>query len=111
MKRIIILTITLMSVLSACVTTYKTQYGGKEDKASILILSADDGRDFSDVLVIIDGKEYNVDKVYPEKKYLKAVPIVIYAGKHKITIKKDAEVLLMQNIFIGVQETRKIIIR
>jgi hypothetical protein len=111
MKRIIVLTIALIGLLSACVTTYKTQYGGKEDKASILILSADGGREFSDIVVNIDGKEYEVDKVYSEKKYQKALPIVIYAGKHKITIKKDAEVLLMQNIFIGVQETRKIIIR
>lgn len=106
-----ILTIALMGLLSACVTTYKTQYGGKEDKASILILSADQGREFSDVLVYIDGREYPVEKVYPEKNYKKAIPIVVYAGKHKITVKKDAEVLLFQNIFLGVQETRKIILR
>ena len=110
MKRIIILTIALIG-LTACVTTYKTQYGGKEDKAAILVLSADQGREFSDIVVNIDGRDYNVEKVYPEKKYQKAAPIMVYAGKHKITIKKDNEVLLMQNIFIGVQETRKIIIR
>lgn len=107
----IVLTIALMGVLSACVTTYKTQYGGKEDKASILILSADGGREFSDLVVTVDGLDYDVKTVYSEKQSHKAVPIVINAGKRKLTVKKDGRVLLMQQIFIGVQETRKIIIR
>lgn len=103
--------VTLTILLFSCATTYKSQYGGKEDKAYILVLSADDGRSFSDISIEVDGKIYPVDKVYTEKKYQKATPIAVYAGKRKVKIQNGSEVLLIQTIFVGVQETRKIIIR
>ena len=65
----------------------------------------------SGVTIVVDDKDhFTVDKVFKMKFQRKARPIVITPGKHSIKVLFDGKELRREEIFIGLQETKKIVL-
>ena len=98
----------VMVGLSACGPhMYNTYSAGKENASFIIVVS---NKDYSDVDVIVDGKSFPIEKVYQLKSIRKAHPLIISPGKHLITVVSKGKTLLTENIFLGLQETKKIVL-
>ncbi len=105
MKKILLASLVLL--FTAC-GSYKTMSGGKADQSYVVVLSS--GDTMEGTVVVIDGVQHQLDKVYKEKHAKKATPIIIPTGKHLIKISSEDKVLYEQNIFVGAQQTKKIIL-
>lgn len=111
MKKILL--ITLMSiVVFGCKTTYETTVSGLENTAFIKVIKPNKTQiTYGDgLLLIVDGKEFKIKKVYSEKKSLKAPIFPTTPGKHKVTIKKGSQNIYEKILFIDNRETRTIIL-
>ena len=99
-------------VVYGCKTAYETTVSGIENTASIKVIKANKSLNaYEDaLLLIIDGKEYEIEKVYSEKKSLKAPIFPTTPGKHMVTIKNDNQIIYEKNLFIDNRETRIIIL-
>ena len=97
-------------VLSSCGPhMYSTRSTGLNDEAFIIVLS--DNKDYSNVEIEINGIRQEVSKVYRIKDARKAYPIPIATGKQKVIIYNKNKKILEQELFLGLQETRKILLR
>ena len=65
----------------------------------------------STVNVDVDGVKYIVENVYSLKNKINNEPIVITPGKHLVKVMLNDSIIVQENIFIGLQETKKIILR
>lgn len=111
MNKIIIILISLIAItISSCGVTYNTQSGGLSDVGYIIVLS-DQKAMQENVVLHLDGKSYPINKVYKTAKYQKAKPIITSPGQHKVEVSVNGEPVFNQNILIGLQETRKIILQ
>ena len=107
MNKLLIWTLAVVG-LSACGPhMYNTLSAGKENASFILVLS---NAPYENVSVIVDGKPFQIDKVYQLKSERKAHPVVISPGKHQITVVSNGKTLRNENVFLGLQETKKIIL-
>jgi hypothetical protein len=59
---------------------------------------------------VIDEKEYKIEKIYSEKKSLKAPIFPTTPGKHLVTIKNGNQKIYEKQLFIDNRETRIIIL-
>lgn len=111
MKNIILLTV-ITFFFSNCKTTYETTVSGLDNSSAIKVLKSDKAtNDYeSPLLLIIDEKEYTIEKVYSEKKSLKAPVFTITPGKHKVVITKGNKTIYKKDLFIDNRETRTIIL-
>lgn len=104
-----ILVIAMVLIFSSCGPhLYKTMSGGQENVSYILVLQK--GSSQEDVSLFIDDKVYPVEKVYSEKKKRKAQPFVTSPGKHKIRVVSGGKMVYEENAFLGLQETKKIVL-
>jgi D-alanyl-D-alanine carboxypeptidase len=96
-----------------CKTTYETTISGMDNTASIKVIKANKTLNnyTDDLYLIIDGKEYKIEKVYSEKKSLKAPLYTTTPGKHKVTIKNSNQNIYEKQLFIDNMETRIIILK
>lgn len=109
MKKIFAFALLVIS-LSACGPhLYNTFSAGKDNASYIIVLTA--GSAFDEVSLVVDGKSFKVDKVYKVKATRKAHPIIVTPGKHQIKVISKGETLLEENIMIGLQETKKIVLQ
>jgi uncharacterized lipoprotein len=109
MKKILILAFVITG-LSACSShMYNTYSSGKDNASFIIILT--EGQSYEDVSVIVDGKTFSIEKVYPVKATLKAHPIITTPGKHQIKVVSKGKTLVEESVMIGLQETKKIILK
>lgn len=108
MKKILL--ILIVAVLSSCSPyMYSTRSAGKDNTSFVIVLT--DGYEYDNVTVDIDGQTFQVEKVYKLKAARKAHPIIITPGKHKIKVLQADNVLVEENIFLGLQETKKVVLR
>lgn len=111
MNKIINLFIALISILvSSCGVTYNSQSGGMSDVGYIIVLS-DQKAMQENVILHLDDKTYPISKVYKTNKYQKAKPIITSPGQHKVEVTVNGQPVFNQNVLIGLQETRKIILQ
>jgi len=104
-----IVAIAMVLILSSCGPhLYKTMSGGQENVSYIIVLQKGDSQ--GEVSLFIDDKVYPVDKVYSEKKKRKAHPFVTSPGKHKIRVVSQGKMIYDENVFLGLQETKKIVL-
>lgn len=107
-----LLTVFLSIITFSCNITYETTVSGVANTASIKVVKANKAiSDYDEELtLIIDNKEYLMDKVYSEKKSLKAAIYPITPGKHNIIIKSNDYKVYEKTLFITNRETRIIIL-
>lgn len=112
MKKIILLSFTAIIVLafSSCGPhMYKTQSSGKDNVSYIIVLK--ESGDYDNVSVVVDDKAYPYGKVYKVKAKRKAHPVIIEPGKHNVKVIVDGTVMTDENVFLGLQETKMIVLR
>lgn len=111
MKNILLL-ILMFIVVNGCKTTYETTVSGQNNAAAIKVIKANKAQNRYEVslLLIIDEKEYEIEKVYSEKKSLKAPIFPTTPGKHLVTIKNGTQKIYQKQLFIDNRETRIIIL-
>ncbi len=115
MNRIFFIISILIILSVSCKTTYTTGTTGVEDVAFIKITKDNNNEQEyknAPLNLIIDGNKITLsNKIYKEKKSMKADKITIEPGKHHIIIKYGSNTLYDNTAFIDNQETRKIILR
>jgi hypothetical protein len=110
MKKIILLLIIVIGVTS-CNTSkwYSTASASKDNISYVIVLS--DNSDYSNVEIQIDEEKPVKRDVKSLKLKRKAEPVIITPGKHKVRVINNGKVIVEENIFIGIQETKKIVLR
>jgi len=104
------LLIAILCLLSSCgANMYNSLSSGLDNCSYIIILS--DNRSIDSLTLSVDGKQSIISKIHKVKNKRKSTPIVITPGKHNIKVLNSDSIILEENIFIGLQETKKIIIR
>ncbi len=106
MKKILLL-LPLIALLSSCVT-YKTYSSGKDDVSYVMVLSENDK--YKDVSVKIDNKLTVLEEVFHKSKTLKSPVIKLTPGQHTVEITHKDKVLYSEKVYIGLQETKKILL-
>jgi hypothetical protein len=108
MKKVFLFLLMLTGLSSCGPHLYSTLSAGKDNVSYVLILKKD--RSDKTASLFIDNKIYSLDKIYSEKMARKAQPIVTTPGKHQIKIISNGKVVLDENVFLGLQETKKIVL-
>lgn len=112
MKKIILLS--LLAVIAVAFSScgphmYKTQSSGKDNVSYVIVVK--EAGDFGNVYVVIDDKAYPYGKVYKVKAKRKAHPVIIEPGKHNVKVVVDGTVMTDEDVFLGLQETKMIVLR
>jgi len=110
MKKVLIL-LGVVVAIASCKTTYVSTTTGLENSAHIQVVKANYTKAFDQpIVLIIDDQEFQIKKVYKDKKSMKASVYPISPGKHHIVIKDNSEIVYDKQVFIDNRETRKIIL-
>ncbi|GHV02270.1 hypothetical protein FACS1894159_11030 [Bacteroidia bacterium] len=111
MKKIaqIIAAAAVVLLVASCAHTYSTRAAGQANASYVSVLTA--GPQYKDVKVVVDGEATSYGKVYTVKLRRKTAPVVITPGKHKLQVVADGNVVIDEVIFLGVQETKEVILR
>ena len=109
MKKVLIFLLAVVWLSACSPHMYNTNSAGKDNLSFIVVLT--EGQSFDDVSVIVDGKIFPIEKVYKVKASRKAHPVTISPGKHKLEVVSAGKTLIEENIFIGLQETKKIVLK
>jgi type III secretory pathway lipoprotein EscJ len=109
MKKILILFLAILWLSACSPHMYSTTSFGKDNSSFIVVLT--DGQEYNNVSVIVDGKAFPIETVYKVKASRKAHPVITSPGKHKVEVVSAGKTLVEENIFIGLQETKKIVLK
>lgn len=109
MKKILIVALAIVGLSACSPHMYNTNSAGKDNSSFIIVLT--EGQSYNDVSVIVDGKTFPIETVYKVKASRKAHPVTTSPGKHKVEVKSAGKTLIEENIFIGLQETKKIVLK
>ena len=109
MKKILLLAIVVVGLSYCSPHMYNTSSSGKDNSSFIIILA--DNQGYDNVSVIVDGKTFPIEKVYKVKDSRKAHPVTISPGKHKLEVMSSGKKIVEENIYIGLQETKKIVLK
>lgn len=108
--RKLISSVIILLFFSACGPhLYNTMSAGKDNASYIVVLTA--GQQYENVSVIVDGESYPIEKVYKLKMTRKAHPVIVSPGKHQVEVVSGGKTLVTENVFIGLQETKKIVLQ
>lgn len=109
MRKILILAMVVIG-LSACGPhMYSTNSAGKDNESFIVVLTS--GLDYENVSVIVDGKTFPIEKIYNVKSKRKVHPVITAPGKHEIEVVSNGNTLVKESVFLGLQETKKIVLK
>ena len=111
MKNFFFLILGVILLFSSC-KAVMSETTGVEDVAYIKVLKSDGNPvDYdNELFLIIDNKKVLLSKIYKNKKRIKSDKTKLTVGKHHVVIKYKEEILYDKQIFVGNQETRKIIL-
>lgn len=109
MKKIFILAIIALGITSCGPNMYSTHSAGKDNESFIVVLT--NGPAYENVSVVVDGETFPVETVYKVKSKRKAQPVVTTPGKHQIVVVSDGKILVKESAFLGLQETKLIILQ
>jgi hypothetical protein len=109
MKKIIMLVLTIVGLSACSPHMYNTYSAGKDNASFITVVT--NGQEYNDVSVIVDGKTFPIEIVYKLKAIRKAHPVITTPGKHQIVVVSKGKILITENVFLGLQETKKIVLQ
>lgn len=89
---------------------YKTMSSGKDDVSFVIILTEGGSYSQGVNLIVDDNQTHAVNKVYKQKMQRKAPVFKVSPGKHNLKITQNGNTIFDQNVVIGLQETRKIVL-
>lgn len=108
MRKILFIVIAIFAFTSCGPKMYSTRQSGQDNVSYVIVLTA--GQEYINVVVEIDGQEFPVEKVYKVKDARKAPQIIMEPGKHNVKVISNGNVITNQDIFIALQETKKIVL-
>lgn len=89
---------------------YSTMSSGQEDRSYIIVLK-ENSEYPGEISVQIDEQQpVAINKVYKLKFQRKAHPVYTTPGKHTLKVLHNGKVLFSENVFLGLQETKKIVL-
>lgn len=107
-KAILLLTI-LLALFGCGKHMYSSMSSGKENISYIIVMQ--EGNRINEVSIQIDNQQPElIKRVYKTKMQRKVHPILTQPGKHTIKLFIDGKVIYNENVFLGLQETKKIIL-
>jgi len=109
MKKIIMLVLTIVGLSACSPHMYNTYSAGKDNASFITVVT--NGPYYEDVSVIVDGKAFPIEKVYKVKATRKAHPVITTPGQHQIVVVSKGKTLVKENVYLGLQETKKIVLQ
>ncbi|WP_372775598.1 hypothetical protein [Mangrovibacterium sp.] len=109
MRKLLSSIIILFSITACGPHMYNSMSAGKDNSSFIVVVT--NGQQYENVSVVVDGESYPIEKVYKLKMIRKARPVAISPGKHQIEVISDGKTLIQENVFIGLQETKKIVLQ
>lgn len=109
MRKFLFMVIAIFALTSCGPKMYSTRQVGKDNVSYVIVLTA--GQKYTNVVVEIDGQAYPVEKVYKEKAARKALQIIIEPGKHNVKVISNGQIITNEDIFIALQETKKIVLQ
>ena len=109
MKKIILLALIIIGLSACSPHMYNTYSAGKDNTSFIVVVT--NGHEYEDVSVIVDGKTFPIVTVYKLKAIRKAHPVITTPGKHQIEVVSNGKTLVKENAFLGLQETKKIVLQ
>ena len=91
---------------------YKTMSSGTDDVAYVIVIKENTDRtSYDDVQLVIDGSTCFYGKVYKQKAKRKAPVVRVKPGKHNLRVVIDGIVHADETVFLGLQETKTVLIR
>lgn len=97
---------------SSCANTYRTQSSGQDNVSYITVLKEKHVYlDDNSVVVVVDDAEYPYGKVQKVNRKIKAQPVRVEPGKHRVRIFINGEPYSDETVFLGVQQSKIITIR
>lgn len=108
MRKILLAPIIALLLTSCGAHMYNTTSSGQADQSYIVILS--DNKAYDDITIEIDGDQQNIDKVFKVKAARRANPIVVSTGRHSVKVFNGTDIIYESDIFLSVQQTKKIIL-
>ncbi len=109
MRKLVFILIAIFALSSCGPKMYSTSQSGKDNVSYVVVLTA--GQKYTNVVVEVDGEAFPLEKVYKVKDARKAPQVVMAPGKHTVKVISNGQVLTNENIFIGLQETKKIVLQ
>lgn len=109
MKKILFFMMLMICATACSPHMYSTRSSGQDNASFIVVLRSD--TKYENVSVIIDGKSFPIDKIYKVKLARKTHPIITTPGKHHIKVISGETTLIDEKVFLGLQETKKIILK
>ena len=114
MKKIILLSFAVITaaIFSSCGPhMYKTQSAGKDNISHIIVVKELASSSYANVAVIVDNQTHTYSHVHRIKAKRKAHPVIVEPGKHNVKVTVNGVVVTDENIFLGLQETKMIVLR
>lgn len=108
MKKFLIILFAEILLVSCGPHMYSTLSAGKENESFIIVLTK--GQAYDNVSVIVDGKAFEIEKVYKVKAKVKTHPVITTPGKHHVSVVSNGKTIIDENVFLGLQETKKIVL-
>ena len=108
MKKLLVLALIVVGISACSPHMYNTYSAGKDNTSFIIVLT--NGQAYENVSVIVDEKSFPIEKVYKVKATRKAIPVITTPGKHQVKVVSNGKTLVDENIVIGLQETKKIVL-
>lgn len=96
--------------LGGCKAHIATFSAGKPDTAHLLLLRGYGSHLKKATIQLDDQEPVELKKIRKETKVYKARPYPITPGKHHLKVSLKNKTFLDEHIYIGVQETKKIVI-
>ena len=109
MKKAIVLSLMAIMALALSSCASKSYSSGKEDVSFIMVLK--ESSYYRNVIVVVDSIEYRYKNVRYVQNKVNARTIAITPGKHNIKVIAGGRVVKDEMVFIGVQETKTLILR
>ena len=108
MKNIFVIVFIAM-LSTSCTHMYNTKSGSKDNVSYIVVLK--EAGQYNDVSIVVDDKTYQYGKVYKVKSKRKASPLITTPGKHSVKVIVDGKTVTEENVFMGLQETKTIVLK
>lgn len=109
MKKFLIIALAFVGLFACSPHMYNTHSAGKDNVSFIIVLT--NGQTYENVSLIVDGETFPIEKVYKVKATRKAHPVHTTPGKHQIKVVSNGKILVEENVFLGLQETKKIVLQ
>ncbi|MDR2927932.1 MAG: hypothetical protein LBV41_07020 [Cytophagaceae bacterium] len=109
-KFLIVLSVVFFGfMLSSCKNMYGTQSSGKDNVSYVIVVR--EGVKYNNVSIIVDGTQHSYETVRKIKNKRKAEKVEIATGHHNIKVVVDGNTVTDENVFIGLQETKMIVLK